>query len=67
MGFTQPCPIPVFEDNTVCIEWENSVVLGQVWQNRAESRGKASRFGESAKMRASAIWRLGETALNWQT
>ena len=29
MGFAQAFPTPVYEDNTVCIEWGNSVIGGR--------------------------------------
>ena len=29
MGFAQPQPTPVYEDNTACIEWGNNVIGGR--------------------------------------
>ncbi len=29
MGFAQPEPTPVYEDNTACIEWGNNVIGGR--------------------------------------
>jgi hypothetical protein len=29
MGFAQPGPTPVYEDNTACIEWGNHVIGGR--------------------------------------